>query len=88
MARTKSIYTKSIISSIVHLEKNSYDKFHVIRAEADGWNVVIHGRVRPYKTFDSKKAAVAFAKRHAKSVLPAEVVIHGKDGKVVERISY
>ena len=88
MSRSKSIYTKSLSRSIAKQAKSTTGKFHVIRGDIDRWNIVVHGRIRPYKTFSTKRAAVIFAKRHAKSVLPAEVVIHGNDGKVLERISY
>jgi hypothetical protein len=88
MAKTNSIYTKKLGRTVARQAKGSVGKYHVIPAQINRWNVVAEGSVRPFKKFSTKSAAVAFAKRYASAVNPGEVVIHGIDGKILDRISY
>jgi hypothetical protein len=83
-----SIYTKRLGRSVARQAKGTVGKYHVIPAHIDRWNVVAEGSVKPTKAFTTKGAAVTFAKRHASSTNPGEVVIHDTDGKILDRISY
>ena len=88
MANVNSIYTKRLGRTVARQAKGFVGKYHVIPAQIDRWNVVAEGSVIPYKRFNSRIAAINFAKRHAKVINLGEVVIHDIDGKVLNRISY
>jgi hypothetical protein len=85
----KSIYTKSLGYQVAENAKGSNDgKYHIVSSQTGKWAVVSEGSVRPVRSFASQKKAVTFAKQYAASKSAGEVVIHGKDGKIRDRISY
>lgn len=79
-----SIYTKRLGRAVAKKAKETDGKYHVIPFQVHCWGVVAEGNLRPVRTFNTKAAAVAFAKKHARS----EVIVHGADGSTIGRISY
>jgi hypothetical protein len=83
----RSIYTKSLGGAVARGAKGSaHGKFHIISSGSDKWAIVLEGAIRPVRAFASQQAAVSFATQYAVSKSPGEVVIHGKDGSIINRI--
>lgn len=84
----KSVYTKSLGFAVAKGAKGSaHGKFHVISVGADKWAVVSEGMIRAIRAFSSQEAAVSFAKQYAISKAAGELVIHARDGSIMNRIS-
>lgn len=60
---------------------------HVVPSPKGGWNVKKGGAEKATKNFGTKNKAVDYAKGVAKNQ-DAELVIHGKDGKIQNPNSY
>jgi hypothetical protein len=60
---------------------------HVVPSPKGGWNVKKGGAEKATKNFPTKDKAVDYAKGVAKNQ-DAELVIHGKDGKIQNPNSY
>lgn len=60
---------------------------HVVPANGGGWNVKAGGSSKATKHHDTKAAAEAHATQIAKNQ-GAELVIHGKDGKIQNKNSF
>ena len=60
---------------------NKQISYHVVRNPIDGWSVKKSGSHRASGTYDTQKEAISHAKRAAKKY-NADVVIHGKDGRI------
>ena len=88
MAKTISIYTKALGKAVAQQAKGFNRKYHVIPFKSGAWNVVAEGSIRAARTFDTKEAALTFAKSNAKTLGLGQVVVHGRDGRVSNRISY
>lgn len=59
---------------------------HVV-PDSNGWNVIGENNTKATKHTDTQKEAIKVAKDIAKNQ-KAEVVIHGKDGKIRDKDSY
>jgi hypothetical protein len=85
----RSMYTKRLGGQVAKNAKGSIDgKFHIVSSQTGKWAVVSEGSVRPVRAFGTQKEAVTFAKKYAVERSAGEVVIHGKDGSIRDRISY
>jgi hypothetical protein len=60
---------------------------HVISNPNGGWSVKKGDAVRASKHFENKQDAVAWGKSISKKE-GTEFVVHGRDGKIVQRDSY
>ena len=87
MIKDISIYTKGRGKNVAKRAKGT-GKYHVIPTKIHQWGVVAEGNVKPVKAFSTKNAAIVFAKRYALLKGLNEVVVHGTDGRIAERISY
>ena len=87
MAKTTSMYTKKLGKIVAKQAKVSTGSYHVIPAKVDKWDVVAEGSVDSFKKFNSKNAAVTFAKKYAANLTTGEVIVHGIDGRILNRIS-
>jgi hypothetical protein len=84
----KLIYTKRLGGAVAKDAKGSINKkFHIVSSQTGKWAVVSEGAIRPMRAFTTQRDAVTFAKQYAISKSAEEVVIHGKDGKIRNRIS-
>lgn len=88
MARLISIYTRRLGRDVARRAKGTVGRYHVIPAQSDKWNVVAEGKLKPFKAFQTRGAAVTFAKKYASVVNPGEVIIHDTDGRILGRITY
>ena len=88
MAKIKSIYTKKLGRVVARKAKGTVGKYHVIPAQTNRWNVVLEGKVTPFKKFNTMTSAVTFAKQYASAVNFGEVVVHSIEGKILDKISY
>ena len=89
MAR-KSFYTKKLGQAVAKAAQTvNAGRYHVISAitGTDRWAVVPDGSVAALKLFSTQTEAVEFASKTA-SKKTGEVVIHGKDGQVKDKISF
>jgi hypothetical protein len=85
----KSIYTKRLGSVVArNARSSSSGRYHVIPSHTAKWNVVSEGSVKPVKTFTTKDQAVSFAKQVAVARHAGEVIIHGVDGRILNRVSF
>lgn len=78
------------VAAAVHFLKKDRDEtsiFSVVPQDED-WAVTLAGRAEPLKVFDTKKDAVAYARETANDAAPAELSIHGSDGKFQTSHSY
>jgi hypothetical protein len=53
-----------------------------------GWRVVKEGATRASATFDTKPDAVARGRELAKAQSRGRLVVHGKDGRVQDELTY
>lgn len=84
----KSIYTRRLGRVVAKGAKGSNaGTLHVIPAQANKWTVVAEGRVRPFKSFTTRKDAVVFAKDVA-VLKTGEVIVHSVEGKILSRVTY
>ena len=60
---------------------------HVVPAQGGGWTVKKTGIARIARTFDSKHEALAFARQKA-ALSTSTLIVHNKDGRIVERHSH
>jgi hypothetical protein len=58
---------------------------HVYRSD-EGWAVKKEGK--PAKTFGTKREAFQTAVRGVKNATAAQIVVHGKDGRITEHRTY
>lgn len=89
MAR-KSLYTKKLGQTVAkNAQSVNSGRYHVISAVtvADKWAVVPEGSVHAIKAFSTQREAVTYARQTA-SRRTGEVVIHGKEGQVRNKISF
>ena len=87
MAR-KSIYSKKLGGAVADSAKGSAPgKFHIISSQSGKWAVISDGTVRPVRAFYSRQKAGSFARQYALAQSAGEVVIHGEDGSIENRIS-
>lgn len=89
MAR-KSFYTKKLGQAVARSAQTvNAGRYHVISALTitDRWAVVPEGSVYALKVFSTQTEAVEYASKTA-SKKTGEVVIHGKDGQVKNKISF
>ena len=61
--------------------------YHVIAKVGGGWTIVRPGARRATKNFSTKEEAIDYARTLSRK-LEAELVIHGRDGRVVASESY
>ena len=61
--------------------------YHVMATVEGGWMLVRPGAGRATRNFDTKEAAIDYARALSKK-REAELVIHGSDGRVVARETY
>lgn len=64
---------------------SSHANMHVVATD-DGWALKKEGRDKPLSTFDTKKEAVAEAKKQA-SKSGVNTIIHGEDGRIQTNMS-
>ncbi|MFP4249323.1 MAG: DUF2188 domain-containing protein [Armatimonadota bacterium] len=60
---------------------------HVIVHMDGGWAVKKHGSTRATRRFDSRKAAISYARKLSRKH-STDLYIHGRDGMVRSKISY
>lgn len=85
----KSIYTKRLGNVVARNAKSSDPvRYHVIPSHSDKWSVVSEGSVKAVKAFATKNQAVSFAKQFVVSKHAGEVIVHGVDGRVLNRVSF
>ena len=58
---------------------------HIYRSDG-GWSVKKEGK--PARTFGTKREAVQTAVHAAKNATAAQIVVHGKDGRITEHRTY
>ncbi len=65
-------------------------RFHVISSISDlgKWTLVSEGSTRPLRVFSTKNAAISFAKRTSLGRYNGEVIVHGQDGSIQNKISF
>lgn len=61
--------------------------YHVIPNLSKGWSVTRSGATRAVKRFETKEAAIEYARGLSLSQ-EAELFVHRKDGTITERDSY
>ncbi len=84
----RSMYTKSLGQAVANRAKGSgQGKFHIISSGTAKWVVVPEGAVKPIRSFLSRKSAVTFALEYAVTQAASEIVVHGKDGSIANRIA-
>lgn len=84
----KSIYTRELGAAIAREARSTRRVLHIISGFRDKWGVFSNGRERSIKTFASQREAVSFAKKYAGEKEFEEIVVHTKEGKLKEIISY
>ncbi len=85
----KSMYTRRLGNVVARNAKSkSSGRYHVIPFRSDMWSVVSEGSVKPVKAFSTKNQAVSFATQFAVSRNDGEVVVHGVDGRILDRVSF
>jgi hypothetical protein len=86
----KSIYTKELADLISSADPKGLKELHcsVISCIYGGWSVVRPDRRRAIRVFDSKKEAVAFAKKYAIAKSAALLSIHDETGMVKKFIRF
>ncbi len=60
---------------------------HVVITQKGEWSVRASGASRASKNFDNKSEAITYARNRAKGD-GAELYIHGRDGRILERNTY
>ena len=85
----KSFYTKKLADLIASDPKGLKElQCSVIACVYGGWSVIRPDRKRAIRVFDSKKEAVAFAKKYAIAKSAALLSIHDETGMVKKFIRY
>jgi hypothetical protein len=83
----KSLYTKKLGSAVAKATRRNAGRYHVISRDSNRWAVVSEGSVRATKAFDTRRAAILFAKKAAMEKT-GEVYIHGRRGDIEVSYSY
>ena len=60
---------------------------HVVPSKNNGWDVKGEGNTKATKHFDTKKAALAYA-REISNNQKSELIIHNKDGRISQKDSH
>ncbi len=85
----KSFYTKRLGMKVANDAQPALTgHYHVISSESSKWTVVSDGKIRPIKVFMTQKDAINFATSRTASLRTGIVFIHGKTGKVRDKISF
>ena len=61
--------------------------YHVVPRE-DGWAVAAEGSQRATAVLETKAEAVSFARRLVRSATSGQLVIHGRDGRILQKHKY
>ena len=84
-------YSPSLGRIIARAARRSRNgRFHVIPSisEEGKWSLVSEGSTKPIRTFMTKNAAVRFAKKSDAGKKGGHVIIHGRDGRMHEEVSF
>lgn len=89
--RKEVVYNSSLGRVIARGARQSrMGRFHVISSISNEgkWSLVSEGSKKPIRAFTTKNAAVSFAKRSNVGRSEGHVIIHGKDGRIQNKISF
>src|SRR6266403_4277512 len=67
--------------------KENGENLHVV-PQIEGWAVRSEGRTRPTSIHRSQREAIDAARKLAKRTAASQLVIHGRDGRIKERVTY
>lgn len=90
-ARKQVIYNPNLGRVIARGARRSrIGRFHVISSISDEgkWSLVSEGSTKPIRVFSTKNAAISFAKKASTDSYPGEVIVHGQDGRIQDKISF
>lgn len=62
--------------------------YHVQSGNSDRWEVKREGAEQATKTFQTKEEAYQYGRKICDSNRPAELIIHGLDGKIEDKSLY
>jgi hypothetical protein len=83
----QSLYTKRLAHEVARQARPSFaKKYHIVSSHKNRWAVVSEGKTRPLRSFSTQRSAIAYAKRTGINNDFGEVVIHSRDGMILNRI--
>lgn len=68
--------------------KMTVKTYHVVPCNSRGWIVTKSGAHRNSKYFSSQSEAIEHAKKSARRMRMGEIVVHGRDGRILRKDSY